>query len=360
MKILSDLHHFDLYHSFQLLFENRLGHQLYRQIGTDWNPDFWGLNPDPELVECFLSEKDGRCAEMLSKYETLLGKEWAVFSLHLPRIGKITSAGSGLYSIEDKSKDCTQTAITLEAFKAERFDLLISSIPQHFEKFEELRRRYQPHAKHIFHMGPPGVNWKIPDMAKNVMLHSRPLGDVGKINHVFYRQEFNLKTFEAKIPARNPKIVRSYVYFPETVRLWNDVGLDWDFKIVGNCQGPFRDIILKSSKMAEEFANSGFTLHVKPGGESYGHTLHTSCAAGRPLIINRKDFEGSAGGALLTQETCIDISDKSPKRIRGELIEAAEPATHLEMSRNVSKRFAEVVDFAADAEKIKLFLERLE
>ena len=44
MKIFADLHHSSLFTSFKLLFENRLGHRMYRPIGLEWFTEgFWKI-----------------------------------------------------------------------------------------------------------------------------------------------------------------------------------------------------------------------------------------------------------------------------------------------------------------------------
>lgn len=357
MKIFSDLHHFDLYYSMQLLFENRLGHELYRPIGLGWKVNnFWDIQKDPEFIECLLSESDGRCAEILSKYKTLLGKEWAVFSLHLPRIGKIQDCDYGHYTVLDKSKNIIQKAISLEAFKNMKFDIIISSLPQHFALFENLRKKYQPQAKHIFQMA--AIGWPLPVGTKNAMLNTTPTSSLDGINHVYYRQEFDTSVFSYTAPL-NSKVIRSYVHFPVTERLWTDMNLPWNFKFVGKTLGQLSDVVVDSRDLAKEIRNSGFTLHIKPGGESYGHILHNSYAMGRPVIINCNDFNNTMGQNLLTGDTCIDASKYLPHQISDILNEIVNTDKHNMMCEKAYDRFKSVVSFDDDAIKVNQFLERL-
>jgi hypothetical protein len=364
VRVLADLHHFDLFHAFQRLFEYRLGWELYRPIGFEWaQENFWALNPDPELMECFLSTESGRCDSILSQYETLKGKEWAVFSMHLPRVGKIEGQ-DGVYTVEDRSKDITHQAITLQAFKDTKFDFIISSIPQHFDLFERLRQQYQPQAKHIYHMGPGSCDWDVPANAKNLMLHTAPPQSLQGINHIYFHQEFDLDIFcppeVDKTTTEQTQIVRSYVHFSETEELWKALDLDWDFKFAADINGPISDIILKTKDIASMMHYSGFTLHFKPKGESYGHILHNTAAVGRPLIINAGDFKDKMAAPLLEDGvTCIDICKYTSSELRKKLEFYSQPEEYNKLCRNIHQRFTDVVDFNREGQNILMFLSSL-
>lgn len=60
MNILVDFHHPGLYHSLQLLFEDRLGHCLFRPVGHDWwDAGYWrfgeAIAGDDRLAQRYLS-----------------------------------------------------------------------------------------------------------------------------------------------------------------------------------------------------------------------------------------------------------------------------------------------------------------
>lgn len=357
MKVFTDLHHFDLFYSFQLVFEKRFGWDLYRPIGYEWRDEkFWDLNHDPDFISCMLSTENGECERVLSRYNSLAGKDWAVYSLHLPRIGEILEVAPGKFEVEDRSKHCSQKAITLEAFKNEEFDIIISSLPQHFSMYQSLIKKYQPKAKHVFHVS--GIGCQVPADAKNVMLNSSTdqMDNLG-IHSISYRQEFDLDVFQYRSPVSS-QVVRSYVHFPQTEELWRRSGLDWDFKFVGKTLGPLADVVVDSVELAKEIANSSFTLHIKPGGESYGHILHNSFAVGRPVIINKADFNGVAK-ELFTEDTCIDVSNATPEEFRKKIGAAANTDRHAEMCEKVAQQFSKVVSFDEDAEQIMKFIQGL-
>jgi len=360
MKVLSDLHHFDLFHSFQRLFENRLGWELYRPIGLDWYDEgYWNLSRDREMAECILSTESGKCEGILNKYETLSGKDWAVMSLHLPRIGKILQDGE-YYKIEDKSKENVwQNGVTLSSFSKNPFDIIISSVPQHFDLFEKLRLKYNPNAKHIFHMGPGGLNWKVPRMAKNLMLHSPPDNMPKDVNHVYYHQEFDREIFGKTSPHIRDAI-NCYVHFPQVMELWNSMNLAHSFKMISKTLGPLSEIDIVSKSLAQKIKDSTFSLHIKPGGESYGYILHNSFSIGRPVIINANEFKDKIGGRLLEDKvTCLDVSKYLPSELQKEIERFSKPDEHDAICERVQTRFTEVVDFDEEEYILRRFLKEL-
>lgn len=354
MNIFTDLHHFDLYYSLQLLCK-RFGWNLYRPIGLDWKfEDYWAINNDPEFIAAMLSTESGKTKEILSKYETLANKDWAVFSLHLPRIGPIINVGDGLFYVIDISKNVIQDSITLERFKQMKFDVIISSLPQHFDRYERLRNLYQPQAKHIFHMA--GIGWSIPSNVRNLMLNSKMPTN---INHVVYKQEFDTQVFAPQLP-KNTTSIRSYVHFPQTEELWNKLDLkEYDFSFVSKTLGKLSDIVIRTEDLAQSIVNSTAVLHIKPGGESYGHVLHNSYAIGRPVMTDKRDFIGTAGEELLTDDTSIDISKYSINELRSKIIELSQLDNLLAIHEKIVNRFKSIVDFDNEANKVKQFMENL-
>ena len=358
MRVLADLHHFDLYHSFQLLFEKRLGWELYRPIGYEWaNEGFWNLcGKEYPPIEGYLSTEDGQCARTLLPYWEHRSPLWARFATELVRVGKILPVDDGLYLIEDKSKGVFQKGITLERFKEERFDIIISSIPQHFESTERLRKLYQPQAKHIVHVGSI-VGCPVPLEAKNIMAHAPPISNA---HYVVYSQEFSLDTFKYSIPINSNRI-RSYVHFPESQDLWEKMDLDWDFKFVGKTLASLGETIISSEDLSKCIQNSNFTWHIKLGGESYGHILHNSYACGRPVIINGDDYVGSRGGLLLEDMvTSIDVTGRTPEELKNKLVYAQREDVYMKMCERAYSRFHEIVNFDEEFESIKSFLQDLQ
>ena len=353
MKVFADLHHFDLFHSFQLLFEDRLGWDLYRPIGYPWRDEgYWSLHYVPLIQEGYLGHS---IKEKLAEYDTFKDPEWSRHALELLKLGESKELADGYWRIRDESKDRYQKAITLEAFKETKFDIIISSVPWHFPLYEKLRQKYQPQAKHIFQAGNA---WEPPEGCKNMMFSSPPPNLPSGMNTVEYHQEFNLDTFGFNPHAIN-KRVNAYAHFPESEDLMNQVAKhlpDYLFGFTGSHLGPTKDIIIESSKLAEHIGNNTFTWHIKPRGEGYGHILHNSFAVGTPVITDMRDYNDFCGKKLLVDGvTCIDVSNKSPETIAQEITRMSDTTTR----QNVYNQFKKVVDFDKEFENIKHFLERL-
>lgn len=356
INILADIHHWDLFYSFYLLFEKRLGFKLYRPIGLDWlESGYWALSSVPEVNTITLSTKSGEARSILQPYWGYRDPLWARNSTEILRIGEIKQDVTGIYSIQDLSKDdYWQHGITFEQFKQTNFDFIISSVPQHFNLFEQLCKNFQPKAKHILHYGYGNIPWPIPDFAKNIMCHV-PI--IQNLNTVIYHQEFDLSIFSFSSPEEHQKI-NSYVHFPISETLAKEV--DLNVKFIGKTLDSLDKTILGSKNLARIIKDSAFTWHIKPGGESYGHILHNSLACGRPLIINAEDFKDIPSSKLLTDgQTCINITGKTSQKIKSEVQKCMQPEEHNRMCENAYQRFKNTINFDEDEQKVRKFIENI-
>jgi len=352
MKVFIDLHHFDLFYSFQQLFEKRLGWEVYRPIGYEWINQGWNISTYDIVRKGYLSISSGEIEEELSHYTEFSNPEWARFAIEILRVGKIWNQTGGVYLIRDTSKNILQKGITVDEFKKTKFDIIISSVPHHFQPFEELRRKYQPGAKHIFQAG---NNWPLTSGVKNLMCSSPVNG--APANTVIYHQEFDLDVFRYNKDEKiDPEII-SWVHFPESERLMKEVAAECSslsFYFRGNMLGPKKDIVIKTRELAEHIKRSTFTWAIKPGGEGYGHIIHNSFACGTPIILSLKDYKGTCAIDLLEDKvTCIDIDNKSVKEIAAAIIRGIP-------RQQVFDRFKQVVDFDKEFLNIKKFLENLQ
>jgi hypothetical protein len=122
MKILADFHHEELYHSLYLLFEKRLGHELYRQIGTDWYDEgYWMVYNHPDTVKQYLG------LHISDDWELIRQKNAGNYITFPNENAEIKE--DGFYQISDKIRGVSYRAITLQKFKETEFDIIISSMP---------------------------------------------------------------------------------------------------------------------------------------------------------------------------------------------------------------------------------------
>jgi hypothetical protein len=348
-KVLADFHHEDLFYSLQLLFEKRLGWELYRPIGLDWyTENFWCVFPHPATAEQFLGLSQGK--------EQLLDGE----GIPVPEqdcVNKQYTIKDGVYFVESPTKPgVIQRAITLEGFKASQFDVVISSVPQHIPLYNRLVSLYQPQAKHIFQVGNA---WGHLNGVQNVLASTAPFGVPPGVNICFYHQEFDTSLFYPESNICNT--VNSYVHFMQRKDLMNAVASyfpSWTFRSYG---AGMEDSIAQTSLLAKTMRESKWTWHYKPEGDGYGHILHNSFACGKPVVIDTRHYSGKLGSSLLEHgKTCIDIGKcQDHPQVIAAAIEILEDK-YEEISLATRKRFVETVNFDYEFTSIlKPFFERL-
>ncbi len=349
-KVLLDYHHDALFHSLYLLFEKRLGWEIYRQIGEDWYPNYWLVYDHPYTVNQFLGLQQGK---------EIPTDVWGKPLPEEQRKNLNFTVEDGIYYIKNPVYDTVHRAITLEKFKNTHFDIILSSVPAHIPRFNNLIANFQPHAKHIFQVGNawghlPGV--------KNILASTAPFAVPSDINVVNYHQEFDLDTFKYE-PPKFHNVVHSYIHYMQSPHLMNSIASSpllggWTWMQYGAGMG---QSIPDARGMADAYRRSAFTFHFKPEGDGFGHTLFSSFACGRPPLVWANFYQGKAAAPLLLdQQTCIDASRYPLHDLASLLKKFSEPEEHLRMCEAAHKRFKEVVDFDQEEIKIRKFLENLQ
>jgi len=347
LRVFADLHHADLYYSLQLLFEKRLGGELYRPIGLEWYEEkYWNVYPHPATAQQYLA-LDQAIVPPQDTHGNYLRDQDVLNANYIFE--------DGIYYINDSTKDKIQRGITLNKFKEMKFDILISSIPQHIEPFNKLISLYQPQAKHIFQVG---NSWGHQPGIKNILASTSEFGVPGDINVCFYHQEFDLDVFKYVPPdPTNIKCIRSYIHLMQDKNVLDNYRRElseYKFKTFG---AGMEDNVTKSTKLAELISTSGWTWHVKPGGDGFGHVLFDTYACGRPTIVNSSYYRGKLGAQLFIDGvTCIDISKHSVQEASSLIRHYSQPDEHQKMCENSYKRFKEVANFDEEEEKIRTFL----
>ena len=347
MRVVADFHHQGLYNSLHMLFEQRLGWELYRPIGKEWWAEgYWKVYNHPHTVEQFLGLHQGSYTPQ------------DVHGASLPEIERKNLhyvIEDGIYYIQDLTYNTTHRAVRLDKFKNMEFDILLSSIPQHVAPYNQLLATFQPKAKHIFQIG---NRWNSPGGVNNVMASCAPFRN-GK-NTIFYHQEFDLNIFKYE-PPKFHNIVHSYIHYMKHPHLMTN--------IVGSIPGWVSAMhgagmqyqLNGADAVADGMKRSAFTWHYKPGGDGFGHVIFSSYACGRPALIWRKHYQCCKADALFQDGiTCIDTSIRNPQDVIKQLKRHSEPEEHAKMCEATYNRFKQVVDFDAEFEEIKKFLERLQ
>ena len=307
MRILSDLHHGDLFNSLHLLFEKRLRFHLYRPIGLDWfDAGYWRyVFPARETAKQFL-DPNGY-------------KQWR--------------------------------GLTLEEFKDDPPELILSSTPPNFEAFEKLRREHAPKAKHIFQSG---NQWTVPIDVEHY-LNSTTCPPQKPCNEIRYHQEFELSP-NCSSSDGWASVVNLMHYMPDRSRfaaVRERMPAGWVFKAygAGNHDGPAPDPVA-----AIRF--SDYLWHAKPV-EAYGFNVHRAAAFGIPILMRvRANQHQTCGAFLRVDETCLDLDDYStPDDLAKALLRFdAEWGAH---AQAIKKAFSDAVDFEEEELKIRRWLQRV-
>lgn len=353
MKILADFHHEDLFNSLQLLFEKRLGWELYRQIGLEWyTQDFWNVFPHPDTARQYLGT-DQATNHPKDIHGNLLPDRSC--------LNRNYTVEDGIYYICNPTKETIQRAVTLDKFKEMKFDIIISSMPQHIERFNRLISLYQPQAKHIFQVGNA---WGHQPGVQHIMASTAPFNVPLGINVCFYHQEFNREVFCYKPPEPRhyeEKSIKSYVHWmrgPEVLQQYKSLLPEYKFT---TCGAGMDIDIGRTRDVAAAMHNSLFSWHYKPEGDGYGYSSFTSYAVGRPQVVSANFYQGKLAGALMEdRKTCIDISRRSPHENADLVLYFSDPERHLQMCEAARDRFNQVVNFDYEFENIlKPFIDRV-
>lgn len=352
--VFTDFHHASLLNSLILLFEKRLGGQVFRPIGRDWyDKGYWFVYDHPSTIEQYLgiggATPDGT-ARLNEPY----------MKSHFQR--------EGIYYCRDIDSGFYNKAITTDAFLSVPFDIVIASIPEHVEPYQRLCELHPNRPKLIYQIG---NEWNIPNnAARNVMASANIIMPPIQVNFVGYHQEFDLDIFKFE-PYNYDHEFNEINSFVNCFGVQDNFTDDWNtFLRVENEMpdyrfnsygGQCRDGAAHGSRqLAEKMKQSMFIWHTKAGGDGYGHVLFNSAAMGRPLIVKKEYYAGKLGEKLLIDGvTCITIDGLSVEHIVEKIRFYSQEALHRAMVNNVYQNFKQNVDFNADAERIKIFLDNL-
>jgi hypothetical protein len=350
-NVFADFHHASLLQSLILLFERRFGGKVYRPIGREWyDLGYWHVYEHPATVAQFLdiggANPDGT-----------------------DPVNQVTEKVDGVFYCHDIDSLQTNKAITHAAFMAMPFDFVIASIPAHIAPFRRLCDAHPSHPKLIYQIG---NEWNIsPEVARlaNGIMASARVDSIPGIPMVQYHQEFDLGVFYPDPPYFiQQQTIRSFVncfsaseMFLRDYRLFEQIESmmpKWEFRIYG---GQCRDGSAHGAQdLADKMRKSRFIWHTKYGGDGYGHIIHNAAALGRPMIVMAKYYNGKLGSDLLTDgETAIFIDGLRPNEIVNKIEAYSNPRAFEQLSRNLYDRFIKVVNFDAESNSIRTFLQNL-
>lgn len=343
MNVFTDLHHADLYYSLHLLFEHRLGWELYRPIGLDWfHQGFWKI-----------AEPYGNAMDTVGQYLDINEDGWDQFT----NLNGTHYKQEDTYHAYDPTHDYYQKAITLEKFKAMQFDLIVSTVPAHDRSFAQLQAQFQTQAKHVAQMGNIGQRTGV----QHVM-HTTPYTPKPGQNCVTYHQEIDMQLYSYQPPNPDTKKIFSMVNCLPSASFYHqyDAAIpEVEFRAYGaSCpHGALPGT--KGVAIGMREANIGW--HIKPG-DGFGHTAMGWFASGRPVVTRMQDVVSYGADAPWLFEpgvTCIDIGKNSLAANVAQIRDALVPEKNLQLAENAKKRFHEVVNYDKEEQDIRQFFERV-
>lgn len=333
MKILADHHNGSLYESHRLLFEKRLGWELYRPIGLDWFTEgYWEIakpyGNNSDTVNQFLSPEN---IGEYDAYKALNGQNYRQ---------------DGVFYCYDGFHDSWHKAITLEKFKTMQFDVILASIPEHEPVYRRLRDAFQPQAKLIAQMGNVGQTptGEIPNILDSTDTYQ------GDLHTVSYHQEFDTSLEPDTKLSRGVVSLMHLLPASPGLEFWNQLQVFKEAFGMGTDNGPvlsFRDLVT-------QIRTSKYVFHAKKQGDGYGHVFHNAYAYGRPVITFGSSYVGRQGGKLFEDGvTGLDLET-------GDINEKIKNTDWEQMSLNARKRFNDIVRFDDEEKEIRKFLENLQ
>jgi hypothetical protein len=247
--------------------------------------------------------------------------------------------------------------LMLKDFKDANIDILMPTINVHERTFFDLRNSVRSKAKLIRQTGNvfDHIDYNIIDGVLSSCYHI-PEND----KCVFYHQEFDLNEF-CYADVSNKPIISNFLHYLKGTPdypLWNQYksvmqNVDWKMFGCGGDLGASMDI-------AKDIKNSSMVWHLKRGGDGFGYAVHYSAACGRPIITKGSCYRGKTAGLLMEDGvTSIDLEKRNFEENCKLWTEILISDKIKQMSENMYKRFKEVVNFDAEVEKIKKFMERI-
>jgi len=355
MNILCDFHHSDLWWSHHLIFQESLGHTIYRPRGMEWMESGYYQRRAPDVAAQFLVNSMFTLEDIVKYPSTRIR----------PAPGSQGRIRASMDHLNGSLHYPLINTISFEEFADTKIDIIMPTLSENQEPWLRLRNEYKPKATLIREEG--NVNgWSaIHPEYRNVLTSDLPTFQKIQVpSKMLYHQRFDTKNiFTYKEPSVFNRITCFMPGFRGVPDLVNFMSRH-DF-VSGGVEfldyGHHSKLGFLASKeaFAEAMGNTSFVWHVKPGGDGFGHVLHSSMAMGRPVITIADDYRNSIAWPLLEDgKTCILIGRdpiQNLKKIRSMMA----PETIKEISLNAAERFKDVVDYNHEADMIQNFLERL-
>lgn len=346
MRILSDYHHSDLYESLRMLFEDRFGWELYRPIGMEWfDSGIWQF------------EKAWHGDAIAKQYLTIWGDD--------------RDCGDHWQRDDQTHPGRVHKMVTLEQARSQDWDIVLATLSENEPGMAAFAR--ERGAKYGIQIGNQGAlnQWDLADFG----LCSTTLPFVPWKPYVTYHQEFSLTDFRYEYPPAERSKASTWVQClsedaPEYSRFlaMAEAAPELQWRFHGHCgnDNPLWESNVKTTpELAAQMRAAGIGVHFKTWSDGYGHVIHNLFAVGKPIIATAGYYHGSrdglaklAGPLFVEGVTSFDVQSHSVAEIADIARRlATDDEFHHRISDASAARFAEIVNFDEDAEKVRTLLE---
>lgn len=350
IRVLCDAIHADLWESLRILFEDRLGWQLYRPIGWEWRErGIWRFEQHQPYGE-------GVAHQFLDVWE---GSD-----------RRVDPELTGYDYVRPDSTHPGQALrlVTYEQARSQRWDLVLATLAENELGLRQFADEVGAH--YGIQVGNQGAAnaWGAAEFG--LLSVTTPDFKPWK-PHVYYRQEFDLGLFHADGGAgAEPDLVSTRVQcISQTGEYARFVALagmvpEARFLWYGHCEP--RDERWGGSHettplVAESMHHTRIAYHAKRWSDGYGHVIHNWFAIGRPVLGTATYYRDKLAGPLFVEGvTSFDLERHSDHEVAGIIrMLLGDEDRWRAMCEASAARFREVVDFDAEAAAIRAMLENV-
>jgi len=354
IRVLCDAIHADLWESLRLLFEVRLGWELYRPIGMEWrDKGIWNFERHQPYGE-------GVAHQFLDPWPT----DQPVGGFATP---------PEVHSNWSERPDTTHPGqairlVTHEQARSQPWDLVLATLAENEQGLWQFAQEVGAH--YGIQVGNQGAAnlWPIAEFG---LLSVTTPGLTPWKPHVYYRQEFSLEDFAPDHGAiAEPDLVMNRVQCtsqtPDHER-WRRMAAavpEARFRWYGHCEP--RDEWFGGSDettplVAGSMHRARIAWHPKRWSDGYGHVIHNWFSIGRPVIASAGYYADKLAGPLFLEgATSFDMDRMSDDELAGTVrMLLHDEDRWLRMCEASADRFRAVVDFDAEAAEIRAMLENV-
>lgn len=348
IRVLCDAIHADLWESLRLLFEERLGWELYRPIGMEWaDKGIWRFEQHQPYGA-------GVAHQFLDPWESDRRVDPEMHGFDAERVDT-THPGQ------------TQRLVTHDQARSMRWDLVLATLAENEQGWYQFAQEVGAH--YGIQAGNQGAAnlWPIAEFG---LLSVTTPGLKPWKPHVYYRQEFDRELFhnDGGILAE-PDLVMNRVQCTSQTqdhdrwrRMAAAVPARWRW--YGHCEPRdewFGGDHATTPEVAASMHAARIAWHPKRWSDGYGHVIHNWFSIGRPVIGSAGYYADKLAGPLFEEGvTSFDMDRLSDDELAATVrMLLGDEDRWRRMCEASADRFRAVVDFDAEAAEIRAMLENV-